>query len=239
MKKILETMLIVLLLLTGCGNNNASTKDIDFLTASEAWYHYDETSNEYEKIVFHDDFTFSWDCSDASNNYDQFNYDKETSIVHLYNDSDDQSMELEVLDYSDYHLLLKIDGKIKDYAYAKTGIDVPDSEKYLSEYSGEFAVLNGTAEEVVLGPFDYDGDEDYPDNAIKTYKFADDAKACTLFTFTQIKDGKVVENTVDYEEISLEEAAYHMEYGGCGLIWFDDELQVSKILLYGATIAEE
>ena len=44
--------------------------------------------------------------------YELFDYDTETSIIKLYNDYDDMSMELEVLDYSDYHLLLKMDGEV-------------------------------------------------------------------------------------------------------------------------------
>lgn len=231
-------------MITGCGDRTASAKDIEFLTASEYWYHYDEVTGESEKMRFGEDFTFYWGCVCGepignSDCYELFDYDKETSMIKLYNDYDDMFMELEVLDYSDYHILLRIDGKIKDYTYSETGLDVVDSEKYLAGYSGEFSMLDGNAEEVVLGPYDYDGDEKYPDNAKKTYKFADDVKAQTLFTFTHIKDGKMIENTVDYKEISMKDALYHIEYSGYGFIWFDDNMQVSKILFYGATIAEE
>ena len=165
--------------------------------------------------------------------------DKNTSIIKLYNSYDDISMKLEVLDYSDYHLLLKIDNEIKSYTYNETGLDITDSEKYMEGYSGEFTFLDGNAEEIVLGPFDYDGDITYPDNAKKTYKLSDDVKIHTLFTFSQIKDGQEIEHTVDYKEIDIEEALYHIEYGGYGFIWFNDNMQISKILFYGATIAEE
>ena len=241
---IFAAILFILLTLTGCENRTASSKDVEFLTASECWYHYDEVTGESEKMSFSDDFTFYWGCICGepvgnSDCYELFDYDKETSIIRLYNDYDDMSMELEVLDYSDYHLLLKIDNKIKNYTYSETGLDVTDNEKYMEGYSGEFTFLDGNTEEIVLGPFDYDGDIAYPDNAKKTYKLSDDVKIYTLFTFTQIKDGQEIENTVDYKEIDIKEALYHIEYGGYGFIWFDDNMQISKILFYGATIAEE
>lgn len=241
---VLAALLFTPFMLTGCGNQTAPENNADFLTVSEYWYHYDEVTGESEKMSFHDDFTFYWGCECGepigdSDCYELFNYDKETSIIKLYNDYDDMSMELEVLDYSDYHLLLKIDGEIKDYTYSNTGVNLTDSEQYLSGYSGQFTMFDATNEEVVLGPFDYDGDVKYPDNAKKTYSFADDLETYSLFTFTKIKDGEVIENTVEHEKIDMEETLYEIEYGGGGFVWFNEDMEISKILFYGATIAEE
>ena len=238
------TLILSLLMMVGCSNRTASSKDVEFLTASEYWYHYDEVTGESEKMSFHDDFTFYWGCECGepigdSDCYELYDYDKETSIISLYNDYDDMSMELEVIDYSDYHLLLNVDGEIKDYTYSDSGIELADSEKYLAGYSGEFALLGGSDEEVILGPFDYDGDEEYPENAIKTYKIAEDVEFYTLDTFTHIKEGEVVENTIDYAEFDLEKAAENMEYGGYVFVWFNDDLQVSKMMWYGDTRVEE
>ena len=43
----------------------------------------------------------------------------------------------------------------------------------------------------------------------------------------------------DYKELKGEEIAAYMEYGGYGIIWFDEELEVEKVMFYGATVAEE
>jgi len=242
---VLTIMVVCIFCITGCGDKTGSVKDSEFLTASEYWYHYDEVTGENEKMSFSEDFTFYWGCECGepvgnSDCYDLFDYDKETSVINLYNDYDDMTMAMEVLDYSDYHLLLRVDGKIKNYtsgySYSSDGPEIIDSEKYLEGYSGEFSFLDANADEIVLGPFDYDGDIEYPENAMKTYKFSGDVEAYTLTAFIKIKDGEVVESTVDYEKISVDDI---IEYGGYGFVWFNDELEISKILIYGATVYEE
>ena len=115
---ICSIMLLALFMMTGCSNHASSSEDISFLTASEYWYHFDEVTGENEKMSFHEDFSFYWGCECGepigdSDCYELFDFDEETSIVKLYNDYDDMSMELEVLGYSDYHLLLKMEGEIK------------------------------------------------------------------------------------------------------------------------------
>ena len=76
-------------------------------------------------MSFHDDFTFYWGCECGepigdSDCYELYDYDKETSTIKLYNDYDDMAMEIVVLDYSDYHLLLRVDGNIKDFTLILT-----------------------------------------------------------------------------------------------------------------------
>lgn len=247
LKMIIVCILIIggILMMAGCSNGKtASARDVEFLTSSEYWYHYDEATGESEKMSFFDDFTFYWGCECGepvgnSDCYEMYDFDKETSIIKLYNDYDDMTMEMEVLDHSDYHILLSIDGEIKDYTYVETGLDVADSDKYMAGYSGEFSVLGGNAEEVVLGPFDYDGDVEYPQNAVKTYALADNVEAYTLYTHKHIVGGEVVKDEADHQQITIKEAAENMEYGGHGFIWFNDDLQVEKILFYGDTIVEE
>jgi len=247
LKIVIVCILIIggILMMAGCSNGKtASARDVEFLTSSEYWYHYDEATGESEKMSFSDDFTFYWGCECGepvgnSDCYEMYDFDEDTSVIKLYNDYDDMTMEMEVLDHSDYHLMLRIDGRIKNYTYAETGLEIADSEKYLSGYSGEFSIIGGNNEEVELGPFDYDGDVEYPENALVTYQFSDDIESYTLYSFKHIKDGEVVEDSVDYQQISFEEAVENLEYGGHGFIWFNDDLQVEKILFYGDTIFEE
>ena len=52
-----------ILMMAGCSNGKtASARDVEFLTSSEYWYHYDEATGESEKMSFSDEFTFYWGC---------------------------------------------------------------------------------------------------------------------------------------------------------------------------------
>ena len=117
---VFATTVCALFMLSGCGKQTDRTKDADFLTASENWYHYNEVTGENEKMRFNDDSTFYWGCECGepvgdSDCYEIFDYDKTSSMITLYNGYDDMSMELEVLDYSDDHILLKIGEEIIDF----------------------------------------------------------------------------------------------------------------------------
>lgn len=232
-------------MMTGCGGEgSALVKDVEFLTVSEYWYHFDELTGENEKMSFKEDGSFYWGCECGepvgnSDCYELYDYDKGISVIKLYNGYDDTSMKMELISYSDYHILLKIDGKIKNYTYTETGLEVSGGEKYLSGYSGEFTVIDGNDEEVVLGPFDYDGDVEYPEAAIETYELSDDVDAYTLYTYKHIVDGETIEDSTDYQQISFEELVANFEYGGHSFVWFNDELKIEKILFYGDRVFEE
>jgi len=116
--------------------------------------------------------------------------------------------------------------------------EIEDGEKYFSGYSAEGFVIRGNTAEVVLGPCDYDGDVEYPDNAFNTYEFTDDAKAYVLYTYRHIVNGEEAENDVDYRKISMEDAVNEMQ-SGYAYVWFENELKISKILFYGSLVVEE
>lgn len=241
-------LIVCLVLMTGCAKSTDVSKGGEFLLASEYWYHFDEVRGEFEKMRFNEDTSFYWGCECGepvgdSDCYERFAFDAKTSSLRLYNDFDDMSMEMEVLDYSDGHILLRMDGEIKDYTSEAMELNVMnhelDHEMYMDGYSGAFYMLDGNDEEVVLGPFDYDGDVTYPDNAKKTYTFSDDVEVYTLFVFTKVRDGQVIESKVDYEAISVSEAVDQMEYGVGGFVWFDDQVKVNKMVLYGEIRIEE
>lgn len=239
--------LMIVFVLAGCGGQKASSEDVEFLTAAEPWYHYDEVTGENEVMHFSEDFSFYWGCECGepvgySDLLELYDYDTETGIIKLYNNFDNTSMEIKVHDYSDYHLLLEIEGEIKDYTYIDTciedGLDLDQLEEYMTDYSGEFTITEGNAENVTLTHFNYDGDVDYPDNAFKTYEITKDAEFYYLDVFTHFKDGEMVEHNVDHGELTREDLDLWME-SGSAVVWFDKDLKISKMMFYGATRFEE
>ena len=249
MKKLL-TMAIALTLglsalfvLTGCDGGKTSAKDVEFLTKADYWYCWDEVTGETEKMNFREDFTFYWGCEcgepvGASDCYELFDYDKETGMIHLYNGYDDMTMDMEVLDYSDYHLLLKIDGEIKDYTHVDYEYEVPNSEKYLSGYTMAAYIPEGDMDGAVLTHYGYDGDVDYPENVKKTYPFAEDAEFYDLQVNVLYKDGLIAKDETTYRELTREEAVDAMT-STSGFIWLNDNLEITKMTYYGAIINEE
>lgn len=234
----------IVMAIAGCGSSRTdSEEDVTFLTMVETWYHYDEVTGENEVMRFGEDASFYWGCEcgepiDNSDLLESYAYDKEKSVIKFYNGFDDFTVEAEVLNYSDYHLLLKIDGEIKDYTYIEAGLDIEESEKYLSGYSGEFNTLGILDGAVVLGPFNHDGDVEYPDDAFMTCELAEDAEIYLLDINTYIRDGEVISHDVEYRPLETSETAAYMEQG-TAFIWFDDELKITKILFYGEVIVEE
>lgn len=224
-------------------SQDSITEDASFLTAAESWYHYDEITGENEVMRFQEDHSFYWGCACGepvgnSDLLERYEFDLETSKIKLYNDYDDFNMEAEVLHHSDHHLLLKIDGEIKDYTSIESGIDIEESEKYLSGYSGEFNTLGVSDAGILLGPFNYDGDVEYPDDAFMTCGLHEDAEVYLLDIYTQIRDGETVRHDVEYRPLGASEAAPYMEQG-TAFVWFDETLKITKLLFYGEVIVEE
>ncbi len=240
MRKIILTVLSAMVLVTaaGCGHcTKGIPKEAGFLAAAEYWYFYDEVTGENEKMRFSEDGSFYWGCEcgepiGASDVYELYEYDKESKIIRLYNDYDDCSMEMKVLDYSDYHLLMQIEGEVRGYTYHDIGMYIEESEKYLAGYNMYASIITGNSEEALIGPCDYDGDVEYPDNAKKTYTFADDVQFFDLNIRTVVKDNKETKE-VSYTELTKEEGVRLLE-DGTAFIWLNDEMQIEKMTFYGA-----
>lgn len=241
MKRLFMCMLVIfsVLVFAGCnGSRQASPEDVTFLTCTDYWYHYDEMAGENEKMKFSKDFSFYWGCECGepvgdSDVYELYDYDQEAQTIRLYNEFDDSSREIRVLDYSDYHLLLEIDGQVRDYTYMDAGLYIENSEKYLSGYNMYSSIIEGNAKAVVSGPFNYDGDVEYPDQAVTSYRIADEAQFFDLNIITTVKDGQELQE-ISYEEMTGEKAVSRMK-DTAAFIWFNDEMEIKKILFYGAT----
>ena len=242
MKKFIICIVLIISMaaFASCGERQAGKSDVEFLTSSEYWWFYDEVTGESEKMSFHDDFTFYWgcECGEPIGNTDCFelyDYDKETRIIKLYNDYDDYSMEMKVLDYSDYHLLLEQDGEIKDYTCDDLGLEVTNSEKFFNDYNMVGWIVDANNGQVVVGPYDYDGDFEYPDNAMKAYDLAED------ITFFDVQIKKIIyedesescEET--YNKMSRENGMEALD-GGFGFIWFNEDMEIEKFTYFGEII---
>lgn len=229
-------MIVCIAAFTGCSIHKTADTDAEFLTSSDYWWFYDEVTGEYEKMSFSDDGTFYWGCECGepvgdSDLYELYDFDEETHSIRLYNGYDDASMEMIVLDYSDYHLLLDQNGEIKDYTCDELGLDVANSEEYFKDYNMVGWIVDFNNGQAVVGPYDYDGDVEYPDNAMKAYDLAENV----VFYNVQVRkviyyDGEECEIT--YDGMTWENGMEAMEGSFC-FIWFNDNMEIEKITYYG------
>lgn len=234
MKKAIIAILLAMMLviMTGCGSSSHS----EFLTASEYWYFYDEATGEYEKMCFAEDGSFYWGCECGepvgySDLLELYKYDDESQTITLFNGYDSTSMELKVLDHSEYHLLLAVDGEIKDYTYLNSELDIENAEKYLKDYNMYARTIESDNDTVVLGPFNYDGDVNYPENAMKSYVLADDIEFFELMITRTVTDDQETCD-VKYEKLSKSDGMQYLN-DGFAFIWFNDNMEIVKMMFYG------
>lgn len=241
MKRVVTVLLVLIMMLciVGCGLNGrvASKKDVEFLTVNDAWYHYDPITYENEKMSFNEDFSMYWGCECGepvgdSDLYEFFDYDKDKSELRVYNTYDGDEKVLKVLNYSKEHLMLEIDGVIKEFIPYSNSYDLTYDKEYLKGYSSYVSTREVQGSDLVVGPADYDGDVEYPDNAFRTYKMSDDIE---FYDYFFKYDG---EASHTYNKLSLKEGLEAFE-SSSAFIWFNDNLEICKVMYYGSLVIME
>jgi len=211
------------------------------------WIFYDEVTAEHEKMILGSDGSYSYycDCGEPvgnSDSYDQYEYNPESGMITLSNGYDDLTAEIEVMDYNEYHLLLKIDGEIRDFALgemdASANFFMYEGEKYLKGYESRCMVVDMKEDHIVYGPIDYDPEGSYKDGPFEQYELAENVPVfeLTIKRYLSVQDDQEYEEDyeVEYTELSQEEIQYILDSGvGSAFLWFDDEMKVEKIVFWG------
>lgn len=247
MRKLVICIVLVIGLLALNGCSSSALKGAEFLTSADHWWFYDEVTGESEKMSFNEDGSFFWccECGEPVGNsdlYECFEFDRDTQMIRLYNGYDDTSMEMKVLDYNDYYLLLDVEGEIRGYT-SMDGMEyephTENTEGYLAGYNMYGWFTENYDNKVVVGPFNYDGDIEYPENAFNEYVLADDAEFYD-YSIKVIQDVQTGEEDVaeNYTELSGEDAMAMLE-SGLGFIWFNDAMEIEKVVFYGSLLIQE
>lgn len=252
-KKIyLIPFLIVLLSLGGCSQSQQEDQKEDkaeILTefTDKKWLFYDEVTAEHLCLYLGSDGSYSYHCQCGepvgdSDLYDEYEYDEGTNSITLFNSYDDETDQIEVIEYNEHHLMIIIDDELKDFVLGEmdtaSNFWSLEGEKYLAGYNSRCTIVDYENGKVVCGPVEYDKEGINEDGPFEEYEIVDDVKVSELSikSFNSIQDDQEYEEYYDvkYFEIGSEELENIIENGALSaLLWFDDNLKVEKIVFYG------
>ena len=234
--------------LSGCSTISDS-KEInvsgDFV--DKEWLFYDEVTSEQLCLNFGSDgiYFYHCECGEPVGNsdlYDRYDYNEEAKLITLFSSSDNATDQIEVLEYNTHHLMLRIDGEVKDFTTYEmdrmSNFWSFEGEEYISGYNCRCTVIDIQEDKIICGPVEYDPEGINEDGPFEEYQIAEDVEISELYvkSYNSIQDDQEYEEyyEVIYNEMNLEEFESLLENGFASVfLWFDDELKVKKIMGYG------
>ena len=245
-KKFVKIFLCITLVMSlfACGNSNTGSSENkeeypEFLTENSWEYN---TLSCTEVLSFREDGSFSYyeTCGNPVGNsdmYETYSYDEEKKIitVHGYDDTV-EDMEIQVLRYVEDCLLVRIDGAIKEF-YAENDVPSPISDMYdeVEGYSAYLAIRN--IEDGMIETAPYYMDMDAGGKAlIREEKLADTVQFYHLYEELIHPSGEEPdEMSFEFTELKLEDVAYSVDNSfSSGYVWYNEDLEITKIVYYGS-----
>lgn len=217
------------------------------------WLFFNEVTGEHDVIHFGEDFSFSYHCECGepvgdSDCYDKYRYDEEQLLITLYNDYDDSEKEIKVLSYNVMHLLLEIDGVIRDFSTIPTDTTSnfwwEQAENYLSGYEMNRTLVEVTEKSIMTAAVNYDIETKAPKGTLEEYSLAEDVVFFDMSLFSQrhVEDGTEVEDfyNVTFTEIRREDVEPYFDNGGLtAYLWLNDAMEIEKAVIWGVTTVTE
>ena len=234
MKKIVLCLSMALLLLTGCSGE----KYPDFLTENSWGY---DNKRCAESLYFGEDgeFVYSEACGSPVGNYDaydEYKYDEKNQTITLIPCEGSSAKEIvKIFHYDEASLMLQIGGKVKEF-YAEN--NVPDVEdRFLDDiegYSGYNAICKIEDGQIYVGSSEFDGDAQ-SEEVFRPYKMAQKITFESLSVKTVYK-GDTENSTFDHSKLTQKEVESDLENQfQVGFVWYNEDIEVTKVLFYGTT----
>ena len=246
-------LIFAMVFISGCQkeDSNLSSDPVPFEGAR--WLFYNEVTGEHDVIRFGEEFEFSYNCECGepvgdADCYDMYRYDEEEMLITLYNDYDDSEKEIKVLSYNVLHLLLEIDGEIRDFSTVPMDIAsrfwTEQGESYLSGYEMNRMLVEFTEKGVMTAAFDYDTETQIPKGTLEEYALADDVTFfdLSLHCLRKVEDEQEYEESYDvsFTELTEKDMEYYLENGGMtAFLWLNDEMEIEKVVFWGITTVFE
>ena len=252
-KVVLCCMFFLFCILSGCNGADVEALSDPAPFENAEWYFYNEVSGEHDVIRFGEDFSFSYNCECGepvgdADCYDMYRYDEEELLITLYNDYDDNEKEIKVLSYNVMHLLLEIDGVIRDFSTVPTDNSsafwTEQGEAYLSGYEMNRTLVEFTDKGVMTAAVNYDTETQSPKGTLEEYAITEDVVFFELSLFSQkvVEDGVETEESYDvsFTELSREDMKYFFENGSTtAYLWLNEEFVIEKAVVWGINTVSE
>lgn len=217
------------------------------------WLFFDAVRGEYQILRLNKDGSFSYSCEcgegvDDFDVYDRYTYNKEKQQLIISSDDKKSSKKntklIDILSTNEYHLMLRINDKIKDFIIEEEKVTSNfysfEGDKYLSGYNSKCSVVDIKGDKVTYGPINYDPEGLYKEGPFETYKLAKNAKfyEVSVQSYNSIQGDSEYEEfyEVEKKEIPTKDIEKFMEYGmHYSYVWFDKNLDIKKIVFFGHT----
>ena len=240
---------IICLLFCGCAKENVSdSKKGGNIGLHKKWLFYNEVRGEFEVLRLKKDGSFSYNCScgeevEDFDVYDTYEYDKEKKQLIVYG-ADIEDKHIDILSMNEYHLMLRINGKIKDFIIEEEDLISNfysfEGEKHFSGYNSKCAIVDIKGDKVTYGPINYDREGIYKDGPFENFTLAENPKfyEVSVQSYNSIQGDSEYEEFYEVEkrEIPEKDIEEFIDYGtSYSYVWFDDDLKVKKIVFFGHT----
>ncbi len=233
MKKIM--MILSLLLLCACGKpieTFEETIDLEKIVDKQ-WVFEDMLCTQYFTLKSDQQISYYEACGNPVNNFDCYETYEIKSNQIIFHGEDIEDLTYEILRYDDQSLLMKTEDGIKQFTFECEIPLLSDYSDYFQGYSAYVSLLKLEDKEIKCGPSFYDGD--VKEHREMTYMVAlsEDVKFYELYIET-IHSEEEVTTSHSYQELTSEDAELLLDSTlGGGFIWYNDNLEIEKIVFYG------
>ena len=226
--------LILLFHITSCGSGKEEQSH--FLTEQE--WEYDNLSC-MEILSFQKDGRFSYyeACGNPMANwerYETYSYDDDTGIITVHGEGVEDS-EIAILRHTEGKLLVSIGGVIKEF---HMNSDVPylfsNMRNKLSGYSAYLAIGDIYDDMIEVAPSDFDVDAGGLES-VRKEKLTETAIFYQLHEEVIHSEEEGDKVTTEFTELNREDVARSEDNSfSYGFVWYNDNLEITKIIYYGS-----
>lgn len=232
-------IMLVVLLLSGCSisndyNQNNQEPTIDYQPIlNKEWVFEDMICTRFFTLKDDQSFSHYEACGNPVNNFDCYDYYEIKGNDIIFYGEDVEQIVYEIIRFDETSLLIKTDEGIKQYTYQIEMPELSEYSDYFLGYSAYYSIFEIKGNNLVCGPSFYDGDVKEHREMKFEESLSEDVKWYDLYIETYTNETTST-STHTFKEISKEEMMMMLEGGmGCAFVWYNDELEINKVVFYG------